>query len=415
MSVEIRLLEMDDDDVAQWWQARSIGYLGAPTAEAHDLEYMREILDFSRTWGAFEDGRCVATYRSFDHEVTAPGGATVPSSAVSAVTVSPTHRRQGLLTRMIEPDLRRFKEAGNPVASLIAAEYPIYGRYGFGPAAWLTDFRIDAMRAMRPGPPPGPQDGGRVVLADAQRVRKEGPWLHERIRRKQHGFVTRPGGWWKKLTGSYQPTGGDWKEPYYALYLAADGTVDGMVAYTAVNAWNGGMPDGDLHVQDLLAYSPAAERALWHYLCSIDWVTRVHAPSRAPDDLLPLLVGDARAAVTTACVDHLWLRPLDVPAMLTARSYPAEGRLVLDVRDEAGLAQGRFLLEAGPDGASCAPTALAADLTLPAAALGGLYLGDESAVRLAALGRLDEERAGAAAAADTLLRASRRAWCPDIF
>ncbi len=47
--------------------------------------------------------------------------------------------------------------------------------------------------------------------------------------------------------------------------------------------------------------------------------------------------------------------------------------------------------------------------------LGTLYLGDESAVRLAALGRVEELRPGAAARADTLLRTSRRAWCPDIF
>lgn len=415
MGVEIRLIEQDDQDVARWWEARSIGYLGPPTAGAHDVAYMHEILDFARTWGAFEDGRCVMSYRSFDHEVTAPGGALVPSSAVSAVTVSPTHRRRGLLTRMIEPDLRRAKDAGMPMASLIAAEYPIYGRYGFGPAAWLTDFRVDTLRAMRHGAPPGPEDGGRTVLVDAERVRKEGPQLHERLRRQHHGFVTRPEGWWRKLTGDYQPSGTTWQEPYYVLHLAADGSVDGLAAYTAVEAWKDGMADGDLHVRDLLAATPAAERSLWHYLCSVDWVTRVHAPSRAPDDLLPLLVGDARAAVTTACTDHLWLRPLDVPAMLTARAYPAAGRLVLDVRDEAGLAQGRFLLEAGPDGASCAPTPLGADLTVPVSALGSLYLGDESAVRLAALGRLDEERPGAAAAADTLLRASRRAWCPDIF
>lgn len=415
MGVEIRLIGQDDEDVAQWWQARSIGYLGPPVAGPRDVEYLREVVDFSRTWGAFEDGRCVATYRSFAHEVTAPGGAAVPSYAVSGVTVSPTHRRQGLLTRMIGPDLRGFKDAGSPMASLIAAEYPIYQRYGFGPAAWLTDFRVDTVRAMRPGTPSGPSDGGRVVLVDAERVRKEGPWLHERIRRERHGFVTRPEGWWKKRTGLYRPTGTTWREPYYALYLAADGTVDGFAAYTADEVWKDGMPDGVLHVQDLLAYSPAAERALWHYLCSIDWVTSVRAPSRAPDELLPLLVGDARAVVTTACSDHLWLRPLDVPAMLSARAYPAEGRLVLDVRDEAGLAQGRFLLEAGPDGASCAPTGLAADLTVPAAALGSLYLGDESAVRLAALGRLDEERPGAAQRADTLLRTSRRPWCPDVF
>jgi hypothetical protein len=47
--------------------------------------------------------------------------------------------------------------------------------------------------------------------------------------------------------------------------------------------------------------------------------------------------------------------------------------------------------------------------------LAALWLGDESAVRLAALGRVREERAGAARMADALLRTSRRPWCPDMF
>lgn len=415
MGVEIRLVEQSDEDLARWWRARSIGYLESPQVGEQDLAYLREAMDPSRTWGAFEDGRCVATFRGFTQEVTAPGGSPLASAVVSGVTVSPTHRRRGLLTRMIEPYLRRAKENGDAMSSLIAAEYPIYGRFGYGPAAWLTDFRIDTLRATRPGLPAEPGDGGRVVLTDLERIRREGPELYERVRRIRHGMVTRPPGWWKRTTGEIRLTGSSWQEPYCALYLAADGTVAGLVCYTAQEVWKNGVPDSVLDVKDLLAATPAAERALWHYLCSVDWVTTINAPSRAPDDLLPLLVGDARAVTPTACSDHLWLRPLDVPAMLTARSYQGEGSIVLDVQDKDGLAAGRFLLEAGPDGASCVPTGLTPDLTLPVAALGSLYLGDEPAVRLAALGRLTEERPGAAFSADTLLRTSRRPWCPDIF
>jgi hypothetical protein len=36
-------------------------------------------------------------------------------------------------------------------------------------------------------------------------------------------------------------------------------------------------------------------------------------------------------------------------------------------------------------------------------------------VRLAALGRVREDRAGAGRGADALLRTSRRPWCPDMF
>lgn len=160
---------------------------------------------------------------------------------------------------------------------------------------------------------------------------------------------------------------------------------------------------------------PAAERALWHYLCSIDWITQVKTGWRAPDDLLPDFLPDPRAARITTQADWLWVRILDVVRAMEARTYAGSGTLVLDVTDEDGLSAGRYRLDAGPDGAVCAPTGQSADLTLDVRELSALWLGEASAVRLAALGRVREEREGAASVADALLRTSRRPWCPDIF
>lgn len=129
----------------------------------------------------------------------------------------------------------------------------------------------------------------------------------------------------------------------------------------------------------------------------------------------PLYLPDPRAARVTTQADWLWVRILDVVRALETRTYDAAGTLVLEVVDRAGLAGGRFLLDATPDGVSCTPTTRSADLTLDVAELATLWLGDESAGRLAALGRLGEERQGAARKADALLRASGRPWCPDMF
>lgn len=49
------------------------------------------------------------------------------------------------------------------------------------------------------------------------------------------------------------------------------------------------------------------------------------------------------------------------------------------------------------------------------AALGSLYLGDGSAVRLGALGQITEQRPGALALADAVFRTSSKPWSPDIF
>lgn len=131
------------------------------------------------------------------------GGATVPTDAVTNVTVSPTHRRRGLLSRLMAVDLAEAKERGDVAATLIAAEYPIYGRYGFGPAAWTTRWEIDVHRTgldpHRRVPAEG--DGGRIDLVDGAEARKLGPALHDRLRARQHGAVSRDARWWDVVTG----------------------------------------------------------------------------------------------------------------------------------------------------------------------------------------------------------------------
>ena len=63
--------------------------------------------------------------------------------------------------------------------------------------------------------------------------------------------------------------------------------------------------------------------------------------------------------------------------------------LVLEVRDaRPGSPGGRYRLDASADGAGSCAGHRSADLTLDVAELAALWLGDESAVRLAALGRV---------------------------
>lgn len=414
--IEIRTLA--EDDVAGWLAALQTGFLRPPAVTAEDVATFTGSRDLTRVRGAYAGGRWVGTYRSFGQELTVPGGAAVPACAVSNVTVSPTHRRRGLLTRMLTADLAAAKERGDVVASLIAAEYPIYGRYGFGPATWITDYEVSTKRARLDPRYTGPDDGGSVELLDAAGLLAIGPALHDRFRRLVPGAVDRGAHRWRVHTGTARFSVDEpWVEPFYAVYRSAAGETEGIVTYRAKwGEWPGKLPDDRLTVTDLIAVTPAAERALWRYLVSIDWATTLHTGHRAPDDLLPLCLGDPRAARVTAHADFLWLRPLDVPRLLEARDYAASGSLVLDVHDPAGLAGGRFLLDAGgPGGTGCSSTDRPADLALSTAELGRLCLGDESAVRLAALGLVDEERPGAAARADALLRTSRRPWCPDTF
>ncbi|RPK94538.1 GNAT family N-acetyltransferase [Streptomyces sp. ADI98-10] len=416
MSLDVRTVTASE--TADWMRAVGTGFLTPGTPSEELVADRFADADLSRTQGAFEAGRCVATFRSFAQELTVVGGATVRADAISGVTVTSTHRRRGLLSRMMAADLAAARERGEPVASLIAAEYPIYGRYGFGPAAWSAEWEVSVHRAgLDPRRSGQPAAGGRVEMVDGADVRKIGPEVHAALAARQPGIVTRGERWWRLRTGAApRPDHDKWTEPFYLVHRAADGTVDGLMVYSADDKWGDAkQPLSTASVRDMIALNPAAERALWHHVCSIDWISAVRSGHRAPDDLLPLLLPDPRAARMITNVDWLWLRMLDVPRALEARTYGTEASLVLDVRDDAALAGGRFLLDASPSGARCTPTTRSADLALGVAELATLYLGDESVRRLVDLGRAEELRAGAATTADAVFRTGRRPWCPDVF
>lgn len=416
MSPDVR--PVTESEFADWLRACRTGFLKPPVVSEDLVADRLSHFDLPRVQGAFDAGRCVATYRSYAQELTVPGGAAVPANAVSNVTVLPTHRRRGLLTRMITADLEAAKERGEIVSTLIAAEFPIYGRYGFGPATWFTEWSVDVARTGLDPRWAGPVDGGRIDLVDGEEVRKLGPELYDRFRADRAGATDRDARWWQVATGAAQVGPEPWKEPFYALYRSSAGEVEGLAVYGAESSgWSdAGQPDTALAVEKLIAVSSAAERALWQFVCSVDWVTTVRTGRRAPDDVLPLLLPDPRAARTVTHADFLWVRVLDVVRALEARTYDTAGALVLDVHDPLGAAGGRFRLEVSPGGAAeCSPTDAPADLVMDLGALGSLYLGDESVLRLVALGRVTEERAGAAVLADALFRSRRRAWCPDMF
>ncbi|MCX4973391.1 GNAT family N-acetyltransferase [Streptomyces sp. NBC_00620] len=412
-AIDVRAIT--EAETPDWIRALNTGFLRSPAVTETEIADRSSYIIPERTLAAFDAGRCVATFRSFPQELTTVGGTPVPADAITNVTVTATHRRRGLLTRMMATDLAAARERGDVVATLIAAEYPIYGRYGFGPATTAAEWTIEVPRTGLDPRWSGPADGARIDLVDGEDVRKIGPELHERLRRTQPGAVSRDERWWQTNTGVLILDRAPWTEPFYAVYRSAAGEVEGLVSYESDDKWHDKQPHDTADVNWLIAVTPAAERALWQYLCSIDWITKVKTGWRSPDDLLPHFLPDPRAARISTQADWLWVRILDVVRALEARTYGGTGTLVLEVTDRDGLSAGRYRLDAGPDGAACAPTTQNAELTLDVGELARLWLGDESAVRLAALGRVREERAGAASVADALLRTSRRPWCPDIF
>ena len=126
-------------------------------------------------------------------------------------------------------------------------------------------------------------------------------------------------------------------------------------------------------------------------------------------------VADARHIAQKWRSDFLWVRLLDTPTALSARTYLAPGRVVLEVVDAHGFASGRFVLDGGPDGATCAPSRESAGLTLSAEALGAAYLGNASLRTLAVAGQVTAHDDGALAVADAMFRGAVAPWCTTWF
>lgn len=376
---------------------------GAP--EEPWVDRARRRTDPERSWVAEDRGRFVANcaIHSMDLTVPAPPGRpcpVVPMGGVTAVGVHPTHRRRGLLTRLMAEMLADCRRRGEPVAGLHASESAIYGRFGFGLASQAATCTIDSREArmLVPPPPLGLQFLGRGEAA------KILPELFDRQRRTRAGEVNRDAIRWEELLADEPARRQGGKGAFIA---ACD---EGYVVYRAVES-PGAWQRGSIVVEELRGMSAEVEAGLWKFVFDLDLADEVTAARRPVDEPLGWRLADPRQLRVTGTEDRLWLRILDVPAALTARGYRLAGRLVLDVvappagADPGDPAVGRWLLDAGPDGAVCGPAGAGrpADLRLDLTALGSLYLGATAASSLAAAGRVEELTPGSLRVADGLL------------
>jgi predicted acetyltransferase len=295
---------------------------------------------------------------------------------------------------------------------LYAAEYPIYGRFGYGPACRESTWTLDTHQTRFHGSRTGtvelvtPSEDVRatlLVVFEAWRVRQVGE-----IRRREHT-------WAFELGLREEFWGPRWKG-FVALHRDDAGSIDGYARYHPEAKWEQRQPRNTLVVDELHALTDAANADLWRFLAEVDWISTVKASRRSPSDRLPWLLTNARAAVVSDVGDGAWLRIFDVPRALEARRYERPGRIVIEVVDrELPGGRVRVELDGGPDGATCRPTDATPDLTLNVAALGAAYLGG-TRLRDAVLAHgVDEHRKGALGDAEALLRTADEPWCSTFF
>ena len=393
--LDFATLDLDDDSEAS--RARVTGWVEAMLRSFHQQSpgegYVEKWLAVQRAEqavlrGVWEGSRLplagpvpVATFGFFDKHLNT-GSSMLPVRMITDVTVSPTHRRRGIMRRLMTEHLDEAVRGGLAVAVLTASEGAIYQRFGFGVATTEQSVRIDTSSKFRLRRPVA--DGGRIVLVDAETGWEAIRTAYARFHEATRGSLERPGYYETGMRGYDWEAQGEDRSQRMAVRLDAEGDPDGFVVWVVKEAHD----EYEVRVRDLIGVTPQARLALWQFVADIDLadVAVANTPNLDP---LPLALVDHRVVRARRRPDHVWVRVLDVARALEARPWFADDVLVLRVEDPLGHADGTFTLGTA-DGTATVTAAdeRDADVVLDVETLGSLYLGGVRVQALVDAGRI---------------------------
>jgi predicted acetyltransferase len=326
--------------------------------------------------------------------------------------VQPTHRRRGILRRMMLAQLAAIHDRGEPLAILWASEGQIYQRFGYGLATMAARIGVarDRSAFRRPHLP-----AGTIRFIDIDEAKRLLPPIYEGVRPHRPGFFNRTPAMWDGDV-FYDPE--HWRHgasaAWYVVHEVA-GQADGYARYRIRDKWDDMGPNSTLVVTDLVAVNPAARLDLWRFLLDIDLMARIEAWNVPPDDPLILSAAEPRR-LGLGLGDGLWLRVVDVSSALAGRRYRSDGSLVLEVADETcEWNDGRWALRVEDGVPFVEPSTDLPDLSCDVTDLAAVYLGAFTFAQLADATRVSELAPGGVMRADALFRTDRAPWCPRVF
>ena len=213
----------------------------------------------------------------------------MPAAGVTAVAVLPTHRRRGLLRRLMSEIVKDSRERGESVAILLASEGAIYQRFGYGLASLRVNLEVTRHHA---GFEVGAARVGSLRMLDREEAMQRLPPIYERA--MIPGFFRRSHDWWTTVLddSTWRRAGAS---PRYIVLHEVDGAPEGYVTYRIREEHDHLGPKGRLEVVELIAVTPRSELELWTYVLSADLVSTVRYGNAPIDCPLLLQVVGARA------------------------------------------------------------------------------------------------------------------------
>lgn len=359
---------------------------------------------------AFDGVRIAATSGVYPFQM-GFDGQEMACAGVTIVTTEPEYRRRGLVRELMTRTLHRAKADGQPVAALWASMGAIYQRFGYGLASNFNSYRIDPRDVIFRE---SKSASGHVRRLDAETAL---PLVKEVYAQSITGktlTIERPDWFWDAM---YLERDKD--KRHFAVYFDSDDMPRGFAAYRqkSFTRTESG-PDITLSIPDFIWLDLDCYHGLWRYLCSYDLAGRLEFRFMPDDDPAPHILLEPRR-LNQRRSDGLWLRVVDVPALLRQRGYSQGGTVALTIEDdtlcpwnngtwtvssEGGGAVGHVEEGGGGGGLS---------LSINTAAT--LLSGHTTASQLARMGKIVCDDARALRTADALFSTSHRPWCPHEF
>jgi predicted acetyltransferase len=199
---------------------------------------------------------------------------------------------------------------------------------------------------------------------------------------------------------------------HVVVHTSPDGVDDGYAFYSI--KWIEGEfaeVGGTCELHHLHATSTAVELALWTFLTEIGLSRRIVCVGRPVDDPVRLVAADYRGYQVKERWDEQWLRLLDVPTALAARTYHDRTPVSIAVTDP-WFPENDGTYRVSGDGVT--RTTDAPDLTAPITAVSAAYLGGTSWADLLSIGAV-QGSPDAARRADDLFRQTPAPWCGSHF
>jgi predicted acetyltransferase len=379
-----------------------------------EFEAERPVFEPERLVNAFEGEERVASAGAFSMRLTVPGGI-VPASGITGVGVRPDRTRRGILRKMMDWLLADAQAHHEPVAILLASEGAIYQRFGFGNATLQSQFEVDRGRVALRSPLP-PRADVEIRMVDIEAAMRIFPPIYAANAQVVPGTIERSEVRWRNLVLSDAEWIRRGRGPTYRVVLEVGGEPRGYAIYRAGNNWSPQGPAGETFVVEVVGLDPETEQRLWQWLMERDLTTKIVGwRGPVPHPLFSWVLEPRRLGMSIT--DALYLRILDLPAALTARTYARDDGLVLAVADDLIHANaGRWQLTVGGDGRmDVATTKGAPDLELDIGTLACAYLGAFRFADLARAGRIVEHTPGALQTADVLFTPSRAPYSNTFF